>query len=352
MWPSCRRLRVIRRALVAAQPRGIDIPSLRQARLTASADVNLGAVGIYRGTPGALTQLACGLGDPLFATRAVAAANAAAGTTYYIGVSGSADTPSGTIFTTISAGPSNDDFDAAAPIGAVPFSTATDLRGATGAFDDPGCGGGGAFGGANLWCMSTMQLMHEGSRRQPALSGFDVELGVFTGARGSLTQQGAVAQALSSSLAWRNLLYRRRHQLLLDFIADARMTVGLNAALPTPAHDNFDQRRAITSLPFSETLDNRLATTAADDPACFARANTYWYAYKPTANERVFAKVLSGTGSVLGVYTGTRGRLKTISCTDEPFNPEFVFLNLKRGTTYYFMVASAADRGSIGQLIF
>jgi hypothetical protein len=61
---------------------------------------------------------------------------------------------------------------------------------------------------------------------------------------------------------------------------------------------------------------------------------------------------MSGSSSTLGVYTGVRGNLHAISCTDEPFNAEFVYLDLTGGTTYYFMVAGASDNGLVDELIF
>jgi hypothetical protein len=320
-------------------------------------------VGVYSGIPGQLTELACGIIDRSLDNSSYAAINAVAGTTYYIGVGVPSDLAlSGGYTIRISAGPGNDDFDAATPIAALPFSTAADLRGAAGDFDDPGCGGGGPYGGANLWYayQAANDQMLEAIARATT---FSAEIGVYTGIRGNLVQQACSVGRSDSNGQWYVSAIFRATAGETYYISvgtsfnvssdtSSPFTLSLDAAPPTPANDDFGHATILGDLPFSETQDSRLATTAVDDPACYGRTNTYWYSYTAQSNERVFAKVISGASSVLSVYTSVRGTLHQVSCTDEPFNPEFVFLDLTGGTTYYFMVASAADNGIVDQLIF
>ncbi|HET9221706.1 MAG TPA: hypothetical protein VFO07_04345, partial [Roseiflexaceae bacterium] len=328
-------------------------PVAQRLRMLATSAI----VGVYSGVPGQLTELACGVIDRSIDNSSYAAINAVAGATYYIGVGVPSDLALyGGYTIRISAGPGNDDFDAATSIAALPFSVVADLRGSSAAPDDPPCGSG------NLWYVyhAVDDRLLEVTARSTAVN---MELGVYTGSRGSLVQQACgVGRSDPNGQWYSSAIFRatagETYFIIVgtnsnvDNLPDARFTLNLDAAPPTPANDDFDDATILSDLPFSETQDSRLATTAIDDPACYGRTNTYWYAYTPQSSERVFAKVMSGASSVLGVYTGVRGNLHQVSCTDEPFNAEFVFLDLSGGTTYYFMVASAADNGIVDQLIF
>jgi hypothetical protein len=316
-------------------------------------------VGVYRGAPGSLIELTCGKADPFFGGGGFAAINAAASTTYYIGIGVPASASFiGPISVHIRAGPGNDDFDAAAPIEVLPFSAPAELRGSTGDIDDPGCGGG-IYGGANLWYAyrAVDDRLLEASARA---TGFDAEIGVYTGARGSLVQQACGtarndptgqgrASAIFHAAPGQTYYIVVGTSFYLDNITDTRLTVGLDTAPPTPANDDFAQPVVVSSLPFDNGQDGRIATTSADDPACGNRIGTYWYTYTPAENQRVLA---STGGAVLGVYTGARGHLHEITCSSVPYNPQFVYLDLVGGTTYFFMVAGGGDSGTVGWLNF
>lgn len=122
------------------------------------------------------------------------------------------------------------------------------------------------------------------------------------------------------------------------------------ASAAPPANDDFDNATIISALPFSESVDVREATPAADDPAVYPATFcnffnppffTIWYAYTPPTNMRLNMSTFQSSGdsaSGVSVQTGSRGNLTEVDCTTSggglhPFD-------VTGGTTYYFMVWS------------
>jgi hypothetical protein len=90
------------------------------------------------------------------------------------------------------------------------------------------------------------------------------------------------------------------------------------AANEAPPNDDFDDATAITTLPFSDEVDTREATQAADDPDCFGAGPTVWYAV--TLAEDTFVEVNtfgSDYDTTLSAYVGERGDLEQIACNDD-----------------------------------
>ena len=69
----------------------------------------------------------------------------------------------------------------------------------------------------------------------------------------------------------------------------------------SPPNDNFANATVITSLPFSDSVDNTGATTEPDEPQyCAYSPQTVWYKFTPTANAVVRADM---AGSSFGVWS-------------------------------------------------
>jgi hypothetical protein len=115
-------------------------------------------------------------------------------------------------------------------------------------------------------------------------------------------------------------------------------------------HDDIGSARTITAIPYTDTVDVRGTGRAADDPfptACSAGPGTasVWYVYTPPANIYVSLDTFgSDYDTVLSVWTGTRGSLAMVTCSDD-FNhaagnvQSAVQVNMMAGTTYYIEVA-------------
>ena len=112
-------------------------------------------------------------------------------------------------------------------------------------------------------------------------------------------------------------------------IFDGQYNFDSSAPPPPPpiglAGDNCRSPRAITALPYIETLDTREASSASDDPiSCTGGSdtNTVWYAITPTTNTVYGVETsLSDYDTVLSVYTGVCGSLTRVACSDDFGNP-------------------------------
>lgn len=135
-------------------------------------------------------------------------------------------------------------------------------------------------------------------------------------------------------------------------VAQANTTIVVNA--PPPPNDDFNNATVISQIPATVTEDVSHATVAFDDPFCFSRNQTVWFAFTPTQNMFLEANTFgSNYDTTLSVYTGSRGALTQIACNDDS-NGTFqsrVRFNAVAGTTYYFEVSSFFPGGS-ANLVF
>ena len=113
--------------------------------------------------------------------------------------------------------------------------------------------------------------------------------------------------------------------------------------VPPPPNDDFNNATVVPSIPFTVAEDVSAATVAPDDPFCFGRNQTVWFAFTPGANIRLEANTFgSNYDTTLSVYTGTRGALTQIACNDDSNNTlqSRVRFDAVAGTTYFFLVSS------------
>jgi hypothetical protein len=96
-------------------------------------------------------------------------------------------------------------------------------------------------------------------------------------------------------------------------------------------------------MPFTTSQSVTTATVAPDDPFCFTRNQTVWFAFTPTQNLRLEANTFgSNYDTTLGVFTGTRGALTFVGCSDDSngTTQSRVRFDAIAGTTYFFEVSS------------
>jgi len=137
-------------------------------------------------------------------------------------------------------------------------------------------------------------------------------------------------------------------KLLVVSISLALLGIGTAARAATPPNDNFANAKVISSLPYSDAVDNTDATREAGEtnPTCTPVLNTIWYRFTATQNMHLVANVTaSDMVTVGGVYLGTTpSNLTPLGCIEEaPAGYESkTGFDVSRGKTYYLQLGSSA----------
>jgi hypothetical protein len=126
--------------------------------------------------------------------------------------------------------------------------------------------------------------------------------------------------------------------------------------LSAPSNDDFNSALFISGLPYQHTVNTTGATVAWDDPdmdcGLGANSNTVWYCLVLPYSSVIAADTFgSDYDTVLAVFTGTRGALNWITCSDDAYDTlqsEVVF-EVEAHETYYLEVADYGSPGG-GQL--
>jgi hypothetical protein len=236
--------------------------------------------------------------------------------------------------------PSNDDFDASAPITALPFTAQVDRTEATRAPDDPAnCVQRPADG--SVWFHHTatengiVRVSTDGSD-------LDVKLSVLIGSRGDLRSVGCSGP--DTPLTFRMTAGQTYYFMAADGYDGRGATLKLNVQRMAPvANDDFAKAQQVTSLPFSAPQpDFTLASAEQDEPWTAACAGvregtpTVWYTYTPTTTQSVFGQVVvnGGGGPVLGVYEGSSlPELRALGCVNPSYYNGKAF-RFEAGKTY------------------
>ena len=120
--------------------------------------------------------------------------------------------------------------------------------------------------------------------------------------------------------------------------------------VPVPPNDNFGNAGVITSLPFTDRLDNLAATAEPNEPQnCDYSERTVWYLYTPTEDGLLVADMYGSNVSdtVLSVYqdmeTGLGG-LQYLGCMSYGGS---VSVKVKAGNTYYIQAKNIYGGGII-----
>lgn len=240
------------------------------------------------------------------------------------------------LYTRIEVTLASDDFDRPIRISALPFrSTLENTRSATPAPDDPVCIGPVE---GTVWYAFTPLA------DAPIYASTSVNynpgavLSVYTGTRGALTQIACGANQVRFEA-----LAGQTYYFMAGFIPWPPFTLSVDVAPPPPPNDDRDHATVVESLPFSEALDTRSGTPAADDPAvCIGNSgpvSTVWYAYTPAADTRV---TVDTTGSDYFNLVNATPSFSGPSASIGPMNCGVYGLsfNAYAGVTYYLMIGS------------
>ncbi len=123
-------------------------------------------------------------------------------------------------------------------------------------------------------------------------------------------------------------------------------------ARSAPPNDDFASATAVTSVPFADTVDNRVAGTELFEPqpSCRTINRTVWYAFSPSEDMNFVAEATGTFKSVLAVYGGTGlGDLAEVACNGGSTSTEVEFPGVE-GQTYFIQLGSA--NGKAGMVDF
>jgi hypothetical protein len=121
--------------------------------------------------------------------------------------------------------------------------------------------------------------------------------------------------------------------------------------------DECGNARAITSLPYGETVDTSVATSATNDPfSCSGSqdTNTVWYMLTP-AVDTIYGVDTFGSDydTVVSIFTGACGSLTLAACSDDfgsaisPANRSILTFAARAGVTYLIEVSGKGSAGSL-----
>ncbi len=176
---------------------------------------------------------------------------------------------------------------------------------------------------------------------------------------GSWASAGVRNSATVTGLAY-NTTYHwqvRASNSLGTTYADGGTWWSFTTVAAAPPNDDFGAATPIGAAPHSTTQNVAGATTAADDPTftCTSgqKYRTVWYQYTaPSAQPLIVNTLGSDYDTVLGVWTGSRGSLSPIACSDDALGTaqsQVQFIP-SPGTTYYIEAASYSASAVFSQL--
>jgi hypothetical protein len=135
---------------------------------------------------------------------------------------------------------------------------------------------------------------------------------------------------------------------LLGALALAAVVLPATALAAPPANDDFANATAISSLPFSDSVDTTEATdTGVSEPqACYRPAHTIWYSLTPSSDTVLRADALGGSfDTTLTVYQGSS--LSFVGCTAFGGSVSFA---ATAGSTYFLQLGSFFGSGGTANL--
>jgi hypothetical protein len=292
------------------------------------------SLGVYTGSRGALSEVACG------SFPAEVAFNATAGTTYFFMVASvCCGNPGGNLVFRVNPPPANDDFDTPAvvpPALLEPFSHTVFTAGATAAADDPSCNGNEH----SVWYSFT-PTRDLPVKADTAGSDYTTSLGVYTGSRGALSE---VACASSPAEVTFNASADTTYFFMVASAAGSPGgTLVFNVAEGPPANDELSGATPLT-LNTTITQNMALATRSPTDPTTCGDFfdNTVWFSFTATQSQPLnLDKRGTTTRGFLALLTDLGSGPVVIACArdSEVIVPGMRF-DATAGRTYFVMAAA------------
>jgi hypothetical protein len=131
----------------------------------------------------------------------------------------------------------------------------------------------------------------------------------------------------------------------MAFVILVTLAMPYHAAAVPPPNDDFDSATVITSLPFTDILEDADLSVAGDDPAGCLPGATAWYKLTPSANQRAKFTTSAPHSVALDLYTGTRGHLVHVACYPRSYFVPPFSVDLDAGATYYLMASTPWTTG-------
>lgn len=125
---------------------------------------------------------------------------------------------------------------------------------------------------------------------------------------------------------------------------------GLAAASPlTPANDEFEDAKDITSLPYNEIANNLAATDQTDEPkACASLGKTIWYRLTLPNDQIVRVETTTTGWGIAAVYRGSSlDTLGTVNCGSSDWGIRFA---AKAGVTHYIQIGGIDAAPVVGNI--
>ena len=243
--------------------------------------------------------------------------------------------------TASAAPPTNDDFANATVIdpSSLPFSGSVNVTDATSESGEPGCTG--PPDSRSVWYDYTPvadQLL-----RLRATGESSTTLSVYTGSSVASLSGVSGCWYFGSPILVNAKAGTTYHIRVAAFPFDPGGVLTLDVEnVPAPSNDDFANATAISSLPFSDSVDTAGASVEADEPSpsCFGADHTIWYAFTPAAS----GSYTASSNASLAAYTGSSlGALSEVGC--RYYGGPLTF-HVQAGTTYYLQ---ESDSGGLLQ---
>ena len=261
--------------------------------------------------------------------------------------------------------PPNDDFADETVIIELPYSDSVDIGEATVEAGEatPSCNFGGVF--STIWYRYTPPngtVLVAGA----STGGANTAMAVWTEGDSGLAEvtcDGFFGAALKARLAFQaeaGVTYFFQ----VDVVAmnpSAKTVFTLDSATP-PANDNFIDATEISTLPFSDAMNNGAATQEHNEPvACVCGKfavpplATVWYAFTPDVDAVIVADTAgSDFNTVINVLLPGDLGPRAIGCaaSQSRFPPARLGFEVEAGQLYYFQVGGAPFDAGFGNLSF
>jgi hypothetical protein len=245
--------------------------------------------------------------------------------------------------------PSNDDFDTATTVTALPFRATQDFGEGTAAADDPTS--------CYSWIASSVWYDYTAAadgfvRALPSGAGQLPFIAVYTGERGALNQvPGACAEWNNGpSVTFPVTAGQTYHIMLFKQYSGAGQPATLDlATVPREPNDDF-AAAAPATLPGTFSGDLTRSTTEPGEaaPSCDVGADhSVWYRYTPDRTRPISVEARSRWSPSVAVYRGdTRAELSEVDCKAALDSGKRVVFTATAGQQYWIRVADDAEGAS------
>jgi len=239
--------------------------------------------------------------------------------------------------------PSNDDFDNATPVAALPFKAALDVSTSTKAADDPTS--------CNSWISWSVWYSYTAPadgivRALPSSTGTQPFVAVYTGDRGSLNQIPGACTDFGTvpSATFHVTAGTTYHIMLFQQYAISQASLELRSMPPSP-NDDF-AGATVAELPgeYTDDLTQASGEPGEAGPSCDTTASqSVWYRYTPDRTRSVSVEPRSFSSPAITVYRGTApASLSEVDCVRSGEGKTSVFTAVA-GQTYQIRVANGAE---------